>query len=79
MSATSRRVANDEGEMASRPPPVATKPTFIVICQRFDGREREFQRYDNRDEAAIVAARLTKVGCPARVAGEELTIEGRDA
>jgi hypothetical protein len=49
---------------------------FAVLCQRFDGREREWQRYADRAEAELVAAHLTQIGCPARVAtDDELALE----
>jgi hypothetical protein len=50
---------------------------FVVVCRRFDGREREFQRYASRAEAEGVAARLTAIGCPSRCAtDDELALEG---
>ena len=44
---------------------------YAVVCQRFDGREREFQRYDTRNESDLVAKHLTKIGCPSRVIDTE--------
>jgi hypothetical protein len=39
---------------------------WIVVCLRFDGREKQWQRYDDRAEAEQVAEHLTRIGCPAR-------------
>lgn len=44
---------------------------FAVLCRRFDGREREWQRYADRAEAELVAAHLTKIGCPCRVSTDD--------
>jgi hypothetical protein len=41
---------------------------FLVVCVRFDGRDRLYQAYRSRGEAEAVAGALTRVGCPARVA-----------
>jgi hypothetical protein len=49
---------------------------FAVVRRRFDGREREWQRYTDRAEAELVAAHLTSIGCPARVMTDgELALE----
>lgn len=40
---------------------------FVVVCRRFDGREREWQSYSDRDDAERVAQHLTSIGCPSRV------------
>ncbi len=51
---------------------------YAVVCQRFDGTERTWQSYPNRDEADRVAQALVAVGCPARVSGpdEPAPVEG---
>lgn len=40
---------------------------FAVICKRFDGRDREYQRYETVDLAEVVARRLREFGLEARV------------
>ena len=58
-----------------RSPPAAGR--YVVVCRRHDGREREWMRYADRAEAEGVAARLTAIGCPSRVAtDDELALEG---
>jgi hypothetical protein len=49
---------------------------FAVMCVRADGRERIWQRYDDRGEAEQVARLLSRIGCPSRVAGpDEIALE----
>jgi glutamine synthetase len=50
--------------------PAASEPRFVVLCARYDGREREWQRYSTRAEAERVAQHLTSIGCRSRVADE---------
>lgn len=40
---------------------------FVVLCEKFDGRRVEFQRYAARSQAESVAAQLRAVGCAASV------------
>ena len=40
---------------------------FSVKCLKSDGAWREFDRYTTRAEAHAIAARLTSIGCAARV------------
>jgi hypothetical protein len=44
-----------------------TNERFVVRCVRFDGRERDWQRYADRAEAEKIAAHLSSIGCAARV------------
>jgi hypothetical protein len=50
---------------------------FIVVCRRYDGREKQWNRYVDRAEAEQVATRLTALGCLSRVAtDDDLPLEG---
>jgi hypothetical protein len=40
---------------------------FAVVCKRFDGRDREYQRYETAELAELVARRLLEMGLEARV------------
>jgi hypothetical protein len=40
---------------------------FLVECRKADGTWRLFDSYATRHEAHAIAARLTSIGCPARV------------
>jgi hypothetical protein len=51
--------------------PDAASGRFVVVCRRWDGREREFQRYADLAEAESIAKRLTAIGCPSRVVGPQ--------
>lgn len=42
-------------------------PAFIVYCRSFSGAEKAYCRYSDADSANAVAARLSEIGCPARV------------
>ena len=52
------------------------QPRFVVVCTRHDGRERRWCAYADRDEAERVAAHLTAIGCPARVATDDQLLIG---
>lgn len=43
---------------------------FRVICRRFDGSERLYQRYANEQIAELVARRLRELSLEARVERE---------
>lgn len=45
---------------------------FVVVCTRHDGREREWMRYDDRDEAQRIAEHLSSIGCLSRVLDTKL-------
>ena len=50
---------------------------YVVVCRRFDGRERIWSRYADREDCERVAAHLTSIGCPSRCVGDqELPLEG---
>jgi thymidylate kinase len=40
---------------------------FAVICKRFDGSDRQYQRYADEQTAELVAKRLRELGLEARV------------